>query len=313
MVHASQASARAKVWAEKVFRRLAAAEAEVHGVTPDEIHFHEVGAVDSIVDIFGTCIALDLLGVEKIFCPGHKIGHGSVRCAHGLMPVPAPATAKLLEGAVVTRLDIASELTTPTGAAILTALSSGSIYSGSSKILGTGYGHGRKEFEVMPNLLRSILFEVEDNADEFETGQVKIIEFESDDQTPESLGYLLEKLLAAGALDVSFTPIQMKKNRPGQHVRVICQQESQKKLCQLILRESSTLGLRLRQEQRLTLKRRLLEIDTELGKITCKEVLRPDGVLEYVPEYEAAKALAEKLNLPLRQVMAAAQRWKQIP
>ncbi len=311
MLQQGSISPRAKVWAEKIFRRLAAVEAEIHGVTPEEIHFHEVGAVDSIVDIFGTCIALDLLGVEKIFCPGHKIGHGTVRCAHGLMPVPAPATARLLEGFPVTRLDIESELTTPTGAAILTTLSAGTLYSGPCKILGTGYGHGRKEFDSVPNLVRSVLFEVEEAAGELEGGQVTVLEFETDDQTPESLGCLMNKLLAAGALDVSYTPVQMKKNRPGQHVQILCQEERQKTLCELILRESSTLGIRMRQEQRLALKRRLVEVDTPWGKVTCKEVLRPGGLVEFVPEYEAARTLAEAHNMPLRQVMAAASRWEQ--
>ncbi len=313
MLHRSAISLQAKVWAEKIFRRLAAVEAEIHGVTPEEIHFHEVGAVDSIVDIFGTCIALELLGVEKIYCPGHKIGHGTVRCAHGLMPVPAPATIRLLEGFPVTRLDIESELTTPTGAAILTVLSEGTFHSGPCKILGTGYGHGRKEFETLPNLLRSILFEIEEESGELETGQVTILEFETDDQSPETLGYLLDKLLAAGALDVSFSAVQMKKNRPGQHIRIICKQALQRPLCEMVLRESSTLGIRMRQEQRLALKRRLVEVETPWGKVTCKEVLRPGGQVEYVPEYEAAKTLAEAKNLPLRQVMAAASSWEQKP
>lgn len=313
MLHRSEISSQAKVWAEKIFRRLAAVEAEIHGVTPEEIHFHEVGAVDSIVDIFGTCIALDLLGVEKIYCPGHKIGHGTVRCAHGLMPVPAPATARLLEGFPVTRLDIESELTTPTGAAVLTTLSSGTLYSGACKILATGYGHGRKEFDSVPNLLRSVLFEVEESADELKSGLVTVLEFETDDQTPESLGSLMEKLLGAGALDVSYSAVQMKKNRPGQHVQILCQEAQQQPLCELVLRESSTLGIRMRQEQRLTLKRRLVEVETPWGKVVCKEVLRPGGLVEYVPEHEAAKALAEAHNLPLRQVMAAVSRWEQRP
>ena len=311
MLHRSAITPQAKVWAEKIFRRLAAVEAEIHGVTPEEIHFHEVGAVDSIVDIFGTCIALDLLGIEKIYCPGHKIGHGVVRCAHGLMPVPAPATARLLEGFPVTRLDIESELTTPTGAAILTTLSAGRFYAGPCKILGTGYGHGRKEFDSMPNLVRSVLFEVEGGDSEPEAGLVTVLEFETDDQTPETLGCLMEKLLAAGALDVSCSAVQMKKNRPGQHLRILCKEAQQKTLCELVLRESSTLGVRMRQEQRLALKRRLAEVDTPWGKVACKEVLRPGGLLEYVPEYESAKALAEAHNLPLRQVMAAASRWEQ--
>ena len=196
--------ARAIARAEKIFRRLADAEAAIHGVSPEEIHFHEVGAVDSIVDIFGTCLALEYLQIEKIFCPMHKVGYGTVRCAHGVMPVPAPATAKLLEGFPVTRLPLQSELTTPTGAAILTALSEGQYCRGEQRILASGYGHGRKEFPELPNIIRSILLEVEPDSQEtrWSRDRIVVLECEIDDQTGESLGFLQEQLLVGGALDV---------------------------------------------------------------------------------------------------------------
>ncbi len=313
LLHKSEIPAPAKINAEKVFRRLAEAEAAIHGVSPEEIHFHEVGAVDSIVDIFGVCIALHLLGVEKLFCPGHKIGYGTVRCAHGIMPVPAPATAKLLEGQKVSRLPIESELTTPTGAAILTALSQGSQIPPNARILGCGYGHGSKEFALMPNLVRSILFESEDEQQDGELlcDQVQVIEFETDDQSPESLAYLMEQLYEHSALDVSFTATQKKKNRPGQLVRVLCRLEQQKGLCELILRESSSIGLRLSQNQRLLLKRRSIEIDTAWGKLLCKQVQRPGGIIELVPEYEAARKIALANNVPIRQVLNSANTWQQ--
>ncbi len=312
LINSSQMPARAKARAEKVFRRLAAAEAQIHGVTPEEIHFHEVGAVDSIVDIFGTCLALELLQVEKIFCPMHKIGYGTVRCAHGVMPVPAPATAKLLEGFPVTRLPIQSELTTPTGAAILTALSDGQYCLEEHRLLATGYGHGRKEFPEMPNIIRSLLLEVGPGHQEaaWQREKIAILECEIDDQTAESLGFLQEKLLAAGALDVSFWPVQMKKNRPGTHLQTLCALGSEDLLSKIILTQSSSIGVRFRESERFVLPRSACEVMTPWGPLKAKKVIRPDNKTEIQAEFEAARELAEKTGLPLRQILSAACHWE---
>jgi len=309
LIHGSSAAARAKARAEKIFRRLAAAEAAIHGVSPDDVHFHEVGAVDSIADIFGICLALEQLSVDVVYCSGYKIGHGTVRCAHGVMPVPAPATAKLLEGYAVTRLPIMGELTTPTGAAVLTALSEGALPSQPMTLLGTGYGHGRKEFELMPNVVRALLFEPADGKAGLQTDVVAVISFEVDDMSPEALGYLLERGLAAGALDVSFVAVQMKKNRPGTQVRVLARCEDAQRLATLALRETSTLGVRMREERRWVLSRQAELIQTPWGALRCKRVMRPGGHSELVPEYDSARELAMASGRPLRQIMDAARSW----
>ncbi|HPY91566.1 MAG TPA: LarC family nickel insertion protein, partial [Lentisphaeria bacterium] len=246
LIRSSDAPARAKERAEKIFRRLGEAEASVHGIDVEQVHFHEVGALDSIADIFGICLALEQLGVERIYCSGYKIGHGTVRCAHGLMPVPAPATARLLEGYPVTRLPIATELTTPTGAAVLTTLAEGSLPTQPFRLLATGNGHGRKNLPEMPNIIRALLLEEQtgENANSEakawgEEETLSLISCETDDQTAESLGYLSERLLAAGALDVSATAVQMKKNRPGVRLQILSRPADEVRLANIILTESS--------------------------------------------------------------------------
>ena len=304
--------ARAIARAEKIFRRLADAEAAIHGVSPEEIHFHEVGAVDSIVDIFGTCLALEYLQIEKIFCPMHKVGYGTVRCAHGVMPVPAPATAKLLEGFPVTRLPLQSELTTPTGAAILTALSEGQYCRGEQRILASGYGHGRKEFPELPNIIRSILLEVEPDSQEtrWSRDRIVVLECEIDDQTGESLGFLQEQLLAGGALDVCFWPAQMKKNRPGTHLQVLCALGHEGALAEIILAQSSSTGVRVRESGRLILPRSACELMTEWGPVRAKKIIRPGNKIEVQAEFDSARELALRLGLPLRQILAQSEQWE---
>lgn len=309
MIHGSDAAARAKARAEKIFRRLAWAEAAIHGVAVDDVHFHEVGAVDSIADIFGVCLALEHLGIDAVYCTGYKIGHGTVRCAHGVMPVPAPATAKLLEGFAVTRLPIMSELTTPTGAAVLTALSEGSLPQRPLTLLGTGYGHGRKEFDLMPNVVRALLFESTDDGVGLLADTVSVLSFEVDDMSPEALGFLQERAMSAGALDVCFIPAQMKKNRPGTQVRILARSADAARLAILALSESSSLGIRLTEERRLVLPRVTECVETRWGSVCCKRVQRPDGHSEVVPEYESARELALAKNVPLRQIMDAVRAW----
>jgi uncharacterized protein (TIGR00299 family) protein len=309
LIHGSGAAARAKARAEKIFRRLAAAEAAIHGVSPDEVHFHEVGAVDSIADIFGICLALEQLSIDVVYCSGYKIGHGTVRCAHGVMPVPAPATAKLLEGYPVTRLPIMGELTTPTGAAVLTALSEGALPPQPMNLVATGYGHGRKEFELMPNVVRALLFEQTDGDTGLQTDVVAVISFEVDDMSPEALAYLQERSMAAGALDVSFIAVQMKKNRPGTQVRMLTRSADAQRLATLALRESSTLGVRISEERRWVLSRQAESIQTPWGALRCKRVMRPGGSSELVPEYDSARELAVASGRPLRQIMDKARSW----
>jgi uncharacterized protein (TIGR00299 family) protein len=300
----SEAPARAKQRAEAIFRRLAAAEAAVHGVAIEEVHFHEVGAVDAIVDIFGICIALEQLGIERVFCSEFKVGHGTIRCAHGVIPVPAPATAKLLEGFPVERLDIRSELTTPTGAAVLTTLTSGDWRGLPLRILRTGAGHGRREFPQRPNMIRAFLVEIAESRTVADT--VAVIETDLDDESPEILGALLDSLLAAGALDASYQAVQMKKNRPGARLTVLCPPERAAALSERILTQTSTIGVRVTEARRQTLPRSAQDVETPWGTVRCKRVERPDGP-DLIPEFESCRALAEAAQVPLRRVMAAAR------
>jgi uncharacterized protein (TIGR00299 family) protein len=314
LIHGSDAPTRAKDRATRIFQRLGQAEAAVHGVDIDQVHFHEVGAVDSLADIFGICLALEQLDIDHVYCSGYKIGHGTVRCAHGLMPVPAPATARLLEGFPVTRLPIASELTTPTGAAVLTTLSEGALPTRPLLLRGTGHGHGRKTFPEMPNLVRALLFE--DGATtataetEMDADTVSVISFETDDQTAESIGYLSEQLLAAGALDVSMTPAQMKKNRPGVRVQILARPADESRLATMILTESSTLGVRVQTARRLFLPRTTARITTPWGEVNAKIVDRPGGLRETVPEYDDARRLALEQKIPIRRILDSIRNWQ---
>jgi uncharacterized protein (TIGR00299 family) protein len=304
IIQRSEAPARAKQRAEAIFRRLGAAEAAVHGVDIEEIHFHEVGAVDSIVDVFGICIALEQLGVDRVYSSGFKVGHGTIQCAHGTMPVPAPATAKLIEGFEVERLDIKSELTTPTGAAVLSTLSEGDWRGLSMRVLKTGAGHGTRDFPQRPNMIRAILAEVSDSG--LAQDSVTVLESDLDDESPEILGALVDTLLAAGALDASFVPVQMKKNRPGVRLTVLASAERSAALADMILTQTSTIGVRTSEARRYTLARSAQTVQTPWGPVACKRVERPDGP-DLVPEFESCRQLAASSGISLRRVMAAAR------
>jgi uncharacterized protein (TIGR00299 family) protein len=303
-----EAPERARERAARIFQRLGEAEAAVHGVPVDQVHFHEVGAVDSIADIVGICLALEQLGVERVYCSVLPVGEGTIRCAHGILPNPAPATARLLQGFDIVRLPIRAELTTPTGAAVLTTLSEGPWERLPLRLLGTGIGHGRKEFEVLPNIVRAFLAEVSE-AQSLGGDTVSILECDTDDQTGEVSGALLEELLQAGALDVSLVPVQMKKNRPGVRLTVLCRPGDAKRLATLILGRSSTIGLRTWQAERRVLPRGQGNADTPWGQVACKRIERPDGT-ELAPEFESARRLAESAGVPVRHVLDAARRWE---
>ena len=296
---------RAAERASAVFRRLADAEAAVHGIPPEEVHFHEVGAVDSIVDILGACIALEQLEVDHVRCSGFKVGRGTVRCAHGVLPVPAPATAKLLEGFEITPLDIESELTTPTGAAILTTLSEGTWHGLRFRLLRCGCGRGRREFEQAPNIIRAFL--VEDDA---VSERIEILETDIDDESPEATAALPGILRQAGALDATLTPLLMKKGRSGVRLTVVARAGTAQQLADLVFRHSGTLGVRLLHASRFILPRERAVADTPWGQILAKRVERPHGV-EIIPEFEAARELAESAGVPIRDVMNSARRWTQ--
>jgi pyridinium-3,5-bisthiocarboxylic acid mononucleotide nickel chelatase len=300
MIDHSGISARAKHDAAAVFQRLAEAEASVHGVSIEKVHFHEVGAADSIADIVGACVALDLLHVDEVCSSAINVGSGTVLTEHGVLPIPAPATANLLAGKPIYARGPAMELTTPTGAAIAATLSSTFGVMPPMRISSIGHGAGDRDFKESPNVLRVLIGE---RTGAPESTVVSVIEANIDDSSPQVLGYALERLMEAGALDASLSPLQMKKNRPGSLLRVIAKPRDQELLAQLIFAETSTLGLRIYTAERRIEERRVVEVETPHGKIRIKV----SGHGHFAPEYEDCRAIAARTGTPLPDVLAAAQ------
>jgi len=304
LINKSPFSSHVKEHAVGVFRRLAKAEAKAHGVQPSEIHFHEVGALDSIVDIVGSCLALEQLGVEKTAMGCLPLGCGTIKCAHGILPSPAPATVELLKGFAVAQTGEKFELVTPTGAALLTTWKNTGLVPAGSQILRAGYGFGHFELKNRPNLLRAILF---DGAKE--TGgheQCLALECNIDDMSPELIGHLFNRLLEQGALDVFITPVQMKKNRPGAMLTVLCSPDKREEMLDLIFSESTTFGVREYNVRRTVLPRRFETVATPYGRVRLKIGLWKGGEVTRAPEYEDCRKLAEKANVPLRKIYEAA-------
>ena len=299
ILEAAAIPARARDHAIAVFQRLAEAVAKVHGVPVDKVHFHEVGAVDSICDIAGACYGFDALGIEAIYSSALNVGGGTVRTEHGVLPVPAPATAELLRGKPIYARGPEVELTTPTGAAIASTLAAGFGPMPAMRISATGYGAGGRDFPEHANVLRLMIGEKSQAA---ESTTVSIIEANIDDSTPEVLGYAMERLLEAGALDVTMTPLLMKKNRPGTLLSVIARPEDQERLAQIVLLETSTLGLRMLTAERRVQARSIVEVETPHGKVRVK--VSASGAV--APEYEDCRRLARETGTPLRQIIAEA-------
>ncbi len=290
---------RVKENASAIFRKLAEAEARVHGIAAEKVHFHEVGAVDSIADIAGAALGLFLLGVEEVHASAINVGGGTASTEHGLLPVPAPATAALLEGKPVYSRGPQVELTTPTGAAIAATLAASFGPLPPMRISGMGYGAGTKEFTEQANVLRVILGEASGAA---EATSVAIIEANIDDSTPETLGYAMERLLEAGALDVTLAPVSMKKNRPGVTLSVIARAEDRERLAALVFAETSTLGLRIVMAERRIEARSVVEVETRYGKARIK--VSASGA--FAPEYEDCRKLARETGTPLKEIMTEA-------
>ena len=282
-----------------VFRRLGEAEAKMHSVPIEKVHFHEVGAVDSICDIVGACVALELLGVTEIRSSRINVGSGTVNTEHGVLPVPAPATAELLKDAPIYAAGPEAELTTPTGAAIVTTLASGFGSLPSVRVLSQGFGAGNKDFPSQANVLRVLIGE---RTYATEPTTVCLLEANIDDTTPQILGYTMERLLNAGALDVTLTPIYMKKNRPATQLTVISPPEMNEKLTEILFAETTTLGIRVVQAERRVLARHMTEVDTSYGLVRIKY---SDGG-SFAPEYEDCRKAAEAHGVPLRDVIADA-------
>jgi uncharacterized protein (TIGR00299 family) protein len=299
MIDAAPLGERVKQNAKAVFRRLGESEARMHATTMEKVHFHEVGAVDSICDIVGACFCLDALGIDRIVCAPINTGSGTVNTEHGVLPVPAPATADLLIGKPVYARGPAMELTTPTGAALVATLASDFGAMPPLRISATGYGAGDRDFTEHANVLRVILGEATGAP---ESTTVSVIEANIDDATPELLGHAMEQLLEAGALDVTFTPVHMKKNRPGTMLTAIARPEDQERLAALMLRETTSLGVRVSTAERRVLKREVIEVDTSAGRVRVK-MAESGGA---APEYEDCRRIAVERGVPLRQVMAEA-------
>ncbi|HMB15471.1 MAG TPA: nickel pincer cofactor biosynthesis protein LarC [Pelovirga sp.] len=299
MLADSRLSEDSKVLSRRFFRRLGEAEAKVHGISIDEVHFHEVGAVDAIVDLTGAAIAIDLLSIDKVLCAPLPLSRGISHCAHGALPLPAPATLEILKGRPIYDSGCDKELVTPTGATIVRELAE------FSKIptlpLGrSGYGVGGWELADRPNLLRGILYEQAQQP--ATSAAVELLESHIDDSTPEHLGDLLERLLEAGALDAAYAPLLMKKNRPGQLLKVVCQPAHSQALASLIMHHSSAIGVRSQPCRRYRLHRREVTITTTLGTAQVKLLFDNDEFLRLSAEYEDCRRLARQHNLTLQQI-----------
>jgi len=281
--------------AKEIFMIVAKAEAKVHGTTIDKIHFHEVGAIDSIVDIVGSCILLDLLNIDKVYSTSVPLGSGFIQCAHGVIPAAAPATVEILKNIPVKFNHVKGECTTPTGAAIIKTICDEFIDELDFNTKKIGYGVGHKKFEK-PNILRVALAQ-EDEHNEV----VYEIVANIDDMSSEIYSYLFEKIMDEGALDVFTESIFMKKNRPAYRLTVVCNEEKMGLLQKVIFTQTTTIGIRYRKEQRIVLKRQIKEIETPLGKLQVKEV-EIDGEKRCYPEYESAKKLALKHQCSLQEI-----------
>jgi pyridinium-3,5-bisthiocarboxylic acid mononucleotide nickel chelatase len=312
MIDGSQLSDWVKQRAVAVFHRIAVAEGKIHGHPPEQVHFHEVGAVDSIVDVVGTCICLELLGRPRVLAAVVTEGTGWVQCAHGRFPVPTMATLEILgaRGIALSQCEEPHELVTPTGAAILAEFAE--EFGPMKNLVATkvGYGLGTRDNRTRPNVLRAVLGEAQVAAapHDWESDTIAVLETNLDDINAEVLGNFVEKAFASGALDVFHTPIQMKKNRPGVLLTVLCAESAVDKFAALMLTETSAFGVRRTLAERRKLKRELKNVQTPFGEITVK-LGRLDGkIVQVAPEFESCRAVATRANVPVKEVYAAAIR-----
>ncbi len=316
LLEKSQISDDARLLASRIFQRLARAEARVHGCQPDEVHFHEIGAIDSIVDIVGFAVAFDLAGIESVSCSALCLGTGMVETEHGLMPVPAPAVLEILKesNAITNSRQIPFECLTPTAAAILCeVVQSWGGSKGFTKIARLGYGAGSKNPANWPNLVRAsigVLSEDEAVSSSFAEEQISVIEANIDDQPAQELAYASEKLLAAGALDVFSAPVLMKKGRQGQLITVICRPEDQNKMQELIIRETSSLGARARKESRVYAQRRMQELVLSDGTIIRFKIASDleGNIVNAQAEFDDLALYAKKMKIPIKEAQRRAQR-----
>lgn len=321
IIAGSSLSDQSKARAIRVFERLAEAEARVHGTTPDKVHFHEVGAVDSIVDIVGAMIGFELLGVERFFCSPLRVGSGLVETRHGRLPVPAPATAELLRGVPVYAGEIEGEFVTPTGAAIVATLCEEFGAMPQLNVTRIGYGAGSRDPKGFPNALRLMMGEMVEpnsgvdgipesagrgNAGTKGEETIVVVETNIDDMNPQVYGFVMERAFALGALDVFMASAQMKKDRPGVLLTVLCGPENAEAMIEMLLVETTTLGVRYYEAKRRVLERSIEEVETPYGMVRIKVARDGARTLHFQPEYDDCARLAVETNTPLIEVQAAA-------
>ncbi len=298
MIEKSYLSPNIKQKSLDIFEKIADAEAAIHGCLKKNVHFHEVGGIDAVVDIVGTVLCVDYLGIARVISSRIPLGRGFVSCQHGTLPVPAPATLCILKGVPVYGTQIPQELVTPTGAAIIVALAESFEEIPEMIIEKTGYGAGKRELEKIPNLLRIItgkaLIQKKDT--------ITIIETCIDDMNPEVFGFLMDRLFENGALDVYWIPIFMKKNRPGTMVQVLCPEDCREIVIDCILSETTSLGVRYYDAKRRVLARESVLMETVYGEIAVKRIIAPNGSIRMAPEYEVCKKIALEKNIPIRIV-----------
>lgn len=292
--------------ASAIFTKLGEAEAAVHDVPLEKVHFHEVGAVDAIVDIVGACIGFSELGIEKFVCSPLNVGGGTAKMAHGILPVPAPATARLLVNKPTYSNGVQKELVTPTGAAIVATLCDSFGPQPAMSVAAVGYGAGDADLEGQPNVLRIMVGEARADEVDAHGGTIRVLEANLDDMNPQIFGYLIEKAMGAGALDVFAAPIYMKKNRPGTLVTILCTPEDEDKFQEMLFAETTTLGVRSHLVERHALPREWVKVITRYGDVRIK-VSRVDGQVRHAsPEFEDCRKLAEDNKVPLHEVMEQA-------
>ena len=303
IIYASRLSEGVKRRAARIFERLAEAEARVHDEPVERVHFHEVGALDAIIDVVGAAIGFELLGVERFVSSALHVGSGTVEMAHGNLPVPPPAVTELLRGAPIYSTEIKGELVTPTGAAIISTVTESYGPVPAMRLTSTGYGAGARSYDRFPNVLRVMLGETDDGS---ATERLLMIETNIDDASPQIIGHVMERAFARGALDCYFTPVQMKKNRPGVLISVLCRPADREAICELLFTETPTLGVRCYPVERRALEREIVGVETQYGVIDVKVARMNGRITGGAPEYEQCRAAALKAGVPLRAVEAAA-------
>ncbi len=313
IINDSRLSETVKSRGVKIFTKLAEAEAKVHGIEIEKVHFHEVGAMDAIIDVVGACVGFEMLGIEKFVCSKIHTGSGFVKIAHGKFPVPPPAVVELLKNIPIYSTEIEGELITPTGAAIISTVCEDFGKIPEIKIEKTGYGAGTREYENFPNVLRLMLGEVQspkskvqspsatDNR-QLTTDKLLLLETNIDDLSPQILGFVMERAFELGALDCWFTPIQMKKNRPATMISILCGRENKKSLTELLYTETTTLGVRVSEIERSCLPREIVAVETEFGTIDVKIAKFGDRIINVKPEYEQMRQFALQSNISLREM-----------